>query len=84
MDAKITLSFDAEVISNAKQYAEQHGISLSRLTEILLRKLVSGQYGHIEEFPVADWVTMAAEGEAEYISRPRSNKKLRVAYRERK
>lgn len=64
MDAKVTLSFDNRVIQQAKQYAESQGISLSRLTEILLRKLTTGGYHHFEDFPVADWVNMVSEGEA--------------------
>jgi hypothetical protein len=41
MDAKVTLSFNAIVVEKAKVYAESQGISLSRLTEILLRRLTS-------------------------------------------
>ncbi len=37
MDAKITLSFDKSVITKAKRYAEDNNISLSRLTEFLLK-----------------------------------------------
>ncbi|HRH61362.1 MAG TPA: DUF6364 family protein, partial [Chitinophagaceae bacterium] len=35
MDAKITLSFNKEVITEAKKFAESHHMSLSRLTEYL-------------------------------------------------
>ena len=56
MDAKVTLRFDAKIIKHAKQYAESQGISLSRLTEILLRKLTRGGYRNIENFPVDGWV----------------------------
>lgn len=80
MDAKVTLSFDNRVIQQAKQYAESQGISLSRLTEILLRKLTTGGYRHIEDFPVADWVNMVSEGEAAYITKPKSNKEIKAAY----
>lgn len=66
MDAKITLSFDAEVIASAKEYAESHNISLSRLTEYLYRQLTSRHYKSMEEFPVANWVMEVAEGQAEY------------------
>lgn len=31
MDAKITLSFDKEVIGKAKKFADDHNISLSRM-----------------------------------------------------
>lgn len=80
MDAKVTLSFDARVIKEAKGYAAAQGISLSRLTEILLRKLTGGGYVNIEDFPVDEWVSMVSEGEAEYITSPRSNKKLKKQF----
>lgn len=80
MDAKVTLSFDARVIKEAKEYAAGQGISLSRLTEILLRKLTGGGYMNIEDFPVDEWVSMVSEGEAEYITSPRSNKKLKKQF----
>ncbi|WP_258098289.1 DUF6364 family protein [Marinoscillum pacificum] len=66
MDAKVTLSFDKEVIKKAKAYASSQGISLSRLTEILYRRIAENQYSSIEDLPVADWVNMVAEGAAEY------------------
>ena len=54
MDAKITLSFKADIIEQAKIYAENQGISLSRLTEILLSRLVKGNYKNLEEYAVSD------------------------------
>ena len=83
MDAKVTLSFDANIIDKAKHYAENQGISLSRLTEILLRKATAGGYQNIEDIPVADWVTTVSEGEAEYIS-PRKRKAVKDEYYNRK
>ncbi len=80
MDAKVTLSFDASIIDRAKQYAENKGISLSRLTEILLRKATAGGYRNIEDIPVADWVHTVSEGEAEYISAPRKRKDMKDEY----
>jgi hypothetical protein len=71
MDAKITLSFDAAIIDKAKRYAENQGISLSRLTEILLRKATAGGYGNLEDIPVSDWVRTLSEGETEYVKSPR-------------
>jgi hypothetical protein len=84
MDAKVTLSFNANVIEKAKKYADSQGISLSRLTEILLGRLTAGGYTNLEDFPVSKWVDMVAEGQAEYITSPKSNKKLRAEYHERK
>ena len=84
MDAKVTLSFNAIVVEKAKVYAESRGISLSRLTEILLRRLTSGTYTNIEDFPVSDWTHMLAEGEAEYIRKPKSSKSLRSEMHESK
>jgi hypothetical protein len=84
MDAKVTLSFNASVVEKAKVYAESRGISLSRLTEILLRRLTSGTYTNIEDFPVSDWAHMLAEGEAEYIRTSKSSKSLRSEMHESK
>ena len=80
MDAKVTLSFRADIIEQAKKYADQQGISLSRLTEILLRRLVAGNHRSLEDFPVSDWVDSLAEGETEYLRKPKSGKELRKEY----
>ena len=80
MDAKITLSFDANIIDKAKHYAESQGLSLSRLTEILLRKATTGGYKNIEDIPVADWVNTVSEGEAEYITTPKKRKDIKDEY----
>lgn len=69
MDAKVTLSFDKEVIEKAKEYAESHNISLSRLTEFLLRQIISGRYKTLESLPVSEWVNQLAEGRAEYVTK---------------
>jgi hypothetical protein len=74
MDAKVTMSFDTQIIDKAKHYAERQGISLSRLTEILLRKAISGGYRNIEDIPVSNWVNTVSEGEAEYITSSRRRK----------
>ena len=80
MDAKITLSFDESVISKAKRYAEDNNISLSRLTEFLLNKVTSKSYQSLEDFPIADWVNMVSEGQAEYQTKPRKSKDLNAEY----
>ncbi len=79
MDAKVTLSFDANIIDRAKKYAENQGLSLSRLTEILLRKATFGGYTNIEDIPIADWVNTVSEGDAEY-TKPRKSKKMKDEY----
>lgn len=76
MDTKITLSFDEEVIGKAKAFAEANGISLSRLTEFLYRRITENtSYTNLEELPISDWVHMVAEGEIEYKRRSRSASK---------
>jgi len=80
MDAKITLSFDETVISKAKRYAEKNNISLSRLTEFLLTKVTSNNYNSFEDFPVADWVSMVSEGQAEYKTKVQKSKNLSAEY----
>ncbi len=77
MDAKITLSFDKEVIAKAKKFADAQNISLSRIMEFLLREITSGNYRNLEEFPVSDWVNQLADGKALYVTRPKSRKALR-------
>lgn len=84
MDAKLTLSFDATVIEQAKIYADKQGLSLSRLTEILLRKLIDDNPASLESYQVSDWVSMVAEGPATYKAQSSTNKQLRAAMRERK
>ncbi len=80
MDAKITLSFDANIIEKSKAYADANGISLSRLTEILLRKATFVGYQNIEDIPVASWVQTLSEGEAEYITTSRKRKNIKEEY----
>ncbi len=84
MDAKITLSFDASIIQKAKKYAGEQGLSLSRLTEILLKKVIStGQHDSIEEIPISDWVSIVSEGEAEYCTRSRIKKTMKKDFFEK-
>jgi len=80
MDVKITLSFDEAIIKKAKAFADAQNISLSRLTEFLYSRIVSGHYKSLEDLPVANWVSMVAEGHAEYKTKPRSRKSLKNEY----
>jgi len=80
MDAKITLSFDKDIIAKAKRYAEANNISLSRLAEFVFRNMTAKNYASLEDLPIADWVSMVAEGPAEYQTKAKSNKQLKSAY----
>jgi hypothetical protein len=80
MDAKITLSFDDEVIARAKKFADANNISLSRLTEFLYSKMTQARYKQLEDLPVADWVNMVAEGQVEYQTKVRSRQSLKKEY----
>ncbi len=80
MDAKITLSFDESVIIKAKRFADDNNISLSRLTEFLLRKVTSDNYQSLEDLPISDWVNVVAEGEVEYQIKSKKNKDLKEEY----
>lgn len=80
MDAKITLSFNEDVIIRAKRFADNNNISLSRLTEFLLSKVTSSSYKSLDELPVSDWVNMVAEGEVEYVRTPPKRKALKQEY----
>ena len=80
MDAKITLSFNESIATKAKKYAEKNNVSLSRLVEFLLDKVTASGYASFEEFPVTDWVSQVAEGEATYQTKARSRKALKKEY----
>ncbi len=80
MDAKITLSFNESIAAKAKRYAEKNNVSLSRLVEFLLDKVTSSGYTSFEEFPVSDWVSQVAEGQAVYQTKQRSRKSLKKEY----
>jgi len=80
MDSKITLSFDEAVIKKAKKYAAANNISLSRLIEFLLKKITIAEYHSLEDFPVADWVSQVAEGEAVYQTKKRTRKSTKAEY----
>lgn len=80
MDAKITLSFNEDIIGKAKRFADDNNISLSRLTEFLYSKITSGHYRQLEDLPVADWVNMLAEGEVKYQKANPGRKALKKEY----
>ena len=80
MDAKITLSFNKDVIEKAKAYADKNNISLSRLTEFLLSRVVNKQYYSLEDLPISDWVSSVAEGEVEYETKARKKRNLKDEY----
>lgn len=80
MDAKITLSFDESVAKRAKEFAKENNISLSRLTELLLRRATEKTYKTLDEMPVSDWVSMVAQGPAEYRTKPRKRKDMKTEF----
>ena len=50
MDTKLTLSFDQGVAERAKAFAEANNISLSRLVEFMLSKVIDKRYRSLDEF----------------------------------
>ena len=82
MEAKLTLSFDKDVIEKAKSFAADNNISLSKLTEYLFKNITSGHYRSLDELPIADWVAEVAEGKATYYQR--TSGQTKNEYRNRK
>ena len=80
MDVKITMSFDESIIEKAKRFADSKNMSLSRLTEMLYKKMTASNYQSIEEFPIAEWVNQVSEGAAEYKTAKRSRKSMSKAF----
>ncbi|MBS1917340.1 MAG: hypothetical protein JST87_13765 [Bacteroidetes bacterium] len=77
MDAKITLSFDAQVIKKAKQLANDSGLSLSRYMEVMLRYAADTKYNSIEEMPISAWVMDISKGKGVYPSKKRTRAQLK-------
>ena len=76
MDSKVTLSFNKAIIEQAKKFAADNDISLSRLIEFLLKKVTSSEYKSLEDLPVSEWVQLLSEGKADYhIQRNRKDSK---------
>lgn len=84
MDSKITLSFDRSVIEKAKSFADDNNISLSRLTEFLLSKVVHSSYKSLDQLPVSDWISQVSDGEVEYTRASSSRKEMRKEYYNKK
>lgn len=84
MDTKVTLSFNQEVINQAKKYAADHDISLSRLIEFLLKKVTSSDHRSIEDYPISDWVNQIAEGKAEYQTKANRKSSKKQFFESRK
>lgn len=79
MDAKVTLSFNKKTIESAKKFAQENGLSLSRLTEFLLNRAMAKPFDNLEELPISEWVNIVSDGGVEYkteASSP-SRKKLK-------
>lgn len=75
MDAKITLSFNAEIIDEAKNLADELGISLSRFTELIYRKAVAQGPKSLEDLPISTWVLQVAEEQAVYVTAKKQKRK---------
>ncbi len=80
MDTKITLSFNADVIANAKTFAKKNHISLSRLTEFIYSQLTIKNYTSLDDLPISDWVSIVSEGEAIYKPIKDARKQTKDAY----
>ncbi len=87
MDAKITMSFDEDVVIQAKKFAEEKGISLSRLTEYLFKRVTTQpkNYASLDEIPVADFIWELQEPQVEYVrTKKRSSKDMKEMFYESK
>ena|GEM_PF-6478377 len=62
------MSINAQVLEDAKKYAERFGVSLDGLTEILLRRAIAGGRRDIEDTRISDWVSAVSEGEPDFGS----------------
>ncbi|HEX4372756.1 MAG TPA: DUF6364 family protein [Puia sp.] len=80
MDAKVTLSFDADVIKKSKKLANESGLSLSRFIEVMLRNAGDKKYNSIEEMPISKWVMDISEGKGVYVKKRRTRKQMKKEF----
>lgn len=82
MNAKVTLSFNEDIIIKAKKFANKNNISLSRLTEFLLERVSVNDSGKksLEDIPVASWINELSKGEIVYKTNIASRKTQRNEY----
>ena len=66
MDTKLTLNVDKNVIEQAKEYAKDHQISLSRLIESYLSSLVAKNDRKIEITPLVESLSGVIELENDF------------------
>lgn len=57
MDSKLTLKLDKEIIEQAKSYAKEHQVSLSKLIENYLQFIVAKKTESIEISPLVESLT---------------------------
>ena len=64
MDTKLTLKLDKDVIERAKEYANLHNRSLSRIIESYLQSLTnqSGSKDRSEDFQISPFVRSISSG----------------------
>ena len=74
------LSKIENVQQQAKAFAEANNISLSRLIEFMLAKVVDKKYRSLDELPVSDWVNEVAEGEATYVRKNAAERNVKKDY----
>ncbi len=61
MDSKLTLKLNESVIEQAKQYAKENNISLSRLIENYLQAITAGKQNKIKVSPLVESLTGVIE-----------------------
>ena len=62
----------------------KNNISLSRLIEHLLSKVVDKPYQSLKDFPISQWVSMVADGEAIYQTKSDRKKKKEEFFNSKK
>lgn len=62
MDSKLTLKLDRDVIENAKKYASNKKLSLSRIIENYLQSLTEGS--NVDDFEISPFVKSISTGKS--------------------
>lgn len=82
MSTSITLNLNENTVYAVEELAQQKGISIDKLAEVLFEKAAASHYQSIDDLPVADWVLQLGEGKPEY--NPKTRKEIKEEYFESK
>jgi len=81
MDTKLTLRLSKNIIEKAKEYAQSHRISLSKMIEIYLESITSTKKKEIEITPLVESLSGVIELDQDFDYKKEYSKFLNKKYK---